>query len=137
MAGIIGTEFRAKYEENKHRFGGSDWFGGLSVWSPNINIFRDPRWGRGQETYLPAFRATVEEGGAHSVMCAYNAANDVPVRDNYPAELAKSHSRLKCASVLAFFSQFWPSNGVTTSFLGWGVIQRTLMQMPSGLDLGV
>ena len=50
-ADVISTEFRAKYLENRHRFGGSDWFGGLTVWSPNINIFRDPRWGRGHETY--------------------------------------------------------------------------------------
>lgn len=139
VADIIGIEFRAKHEENMHRLGGSGWFGGLTVWSPNINIFRDPRWGRGQETYgedpyltsrlgvafvkglqgdnprylrtvatpkhfavhsgpeasrhkddihpsahdledtyLPAFRAAVVEGGAESVMCAYNAVNGVP-----------------------------------------------------------
>ena len=139
VADIISIEFRAKYLEKQHRFGGSDWFGGLTVWSPNINIFRDPRWGRGQETYgedpyltsrlgvsfvkglqgndprylrtvatpkhygvhsgpepdrhkddihpsahdledtyLPAFRATVMEGGADSVMCAYNSVNGVP-----------------------------------------------------------
>lgn len=143
VADIIGVEFRAKYVENLHRFGGSDWFGGLTVWSPNINIFRDPRWGRGQETYgedpyltlrlgvsfvkglqgddprylrtvatpkhfavhsgpepdrhkedvhpsahdledtyLPAFRATVMEGGANSVMCAYNSVNGVPACAN-------------------------------------------------------
>ena len=46
-----GTEFRAKYYAELHRDGSSDWFKGLTVWSPNINIFRDPRWGRGQETY--------------------------------------------------------------------------------------
>lgn len=51
VADRIGTEFRAKYLEARHRFGGSDWFAGLTIWSPNINIFRDPRWGRGQETY--------------------------------------------------------------------------------------
>lgn len=138
-ADVISTEFRAKHYANQHRFGGSDWFGGLTVWSPNINIFRDPRWGRGQETYgedphltsrlgvafvkglqgsdsrylktvatpkhyavhsgpeasrhrddihpspkdleetyLPAFRATITEGDAQSVMCAYNAVNGVP-----------------------------------------------------------
>ncbi len=139
VANLIGVEFRAKHLAERHRFGGSDWFGGLTVWSPNINIFRDPRWGRGQETYgedpyltsrlgvafvrglqgsdptylrtvatpkhfavhsgpeasrhrddihpsahdladtyLPAFRATVTEGGAQSVMCAYNAVGGVP-----------------------------------------------------------
>jgi beta-glucosidase len=51
VANTIGVEFRAKYVQDRHRLGGSDWFAGLTVWSPNINIFRDPRWGRGQETY--------------------------------------------------------------------------------------
>jgi beta-glucosidase len=50
-AGIIATEFRAKYNEELRTKGDSGWFHGLTVWSPNINIFRDPRWGRGQETY--------------------------------------------------------------------------------------
>ncbi len=138
-ADVISTEFRAKHYANQYRFGGSDWFGGLTVWSPNINIFRDPRWGRGQETYgedpyltarlgvafvkglqgndkrylktvatpkhfavhsgpeasrhrdninpspkdleetyLPAFRATIVEAGAQSLMCAYNAVNGIP-----------------------------------------------------------
>jgi beta-glucosidase len=49
-ADIISTEGRAKYYEaiskNQH-----DIYQGLTFWSPNINIFRDPRWGRGQETY--------------------------------------------------------------------------------------
>jgi beta-glucosidase len=50
IASAISDEFRAKYNDfNKH----SDHarYKGLTVWSPNINIFRDPRWGRGQETY--------------------------------------------------------------------------------------
>ena len=142
-ADTIGIEFRAKHVEDLHRQGGSDWFAGLTVWSPNINIFRDPRWGRGQETYgedpyltsrlgvafvtglqgddarylrvvstpkhfavhsgpepnrhredvqvsahdledtyLPAFRATVMEGHAGSVMCAYNAINGAPACAN-------------------------------------------------------
>ncbi|MBV9881573.1 MAG: glycoside hydrolase family 3 C-terminal domain-containing protein [Sphingomonadaceae bacterium] len=143
VADTIGVEFRAKYVQDRHRLGGSDWFAGLTVWSPNINIFRDPRWGRGQETYgedpyltarlgvafvtglqgsdphylravstpkhfavhsgpepnrhredvhvsahdledtyLPAFRATVMEGHAGSVMCAYNAINGAPACAN-------------------------------------------------------
>lgn len=143
IADVISTEFRAKHYANQHRFGGSDWFGGLTVWSPNINIFRDPRWGRGQETYgedpyltsrlgvafvkglqgddsrylktvatpkhyavhsgpeasrhrddihpsakdleetyLPAFRATVVEAKAQSIMCAYNAVDGVPACAN-------------------------------------------------------
>src|SRR6185312_552818 len=50
-ADVISTEFRAKYVATLHPDGGSDWYQGLTIWSPNINIFRDPRWGRGQETY--------------------------------------------------------------------------------------
>lgn len=131
-ADIISTEARAKHHEFV-RQGDRGRYKGLTFWSPNINIFRDPRWGRGQETYgedpfltsrmgvafvkglqgndpkylkvistpkhfavhsgpepirhsfdaitdmrdlvdtyLPAFRATVVEGGAFSVMGAYN-----------------------------------------------------------------
>src|SRR4029077_2577617 len=116
---------------------------GLTFWSPNINIFRDPRWGRGQETYgedpyltsrmavafikgmqgddpryfkviatakhfavhsgpepsrhefnavpterdlqetyLPAFKASIVEGKAYSVMCAYNSLNGSPACAN-------------------------------------------------------
>ena len=136
---VISTEFRAKFLERVHPDGGSDFYRGLTVWSPNINIFRDPRWGRGQETYgedpyltgqmgiafiqglqgndpkflrtiatakhfavhsgpesnrhredvhpspydledtyLPAFRATVTEGKVESIMCVYNAVDGVP-----------------------------------------------------------
>jgi beta-glucosidase len=138
MAIVIGTEGRASYVRGM-RDGHSDIFEGLDFWAPNINIFRDPRWGRGQETYgedpfltarmgvafvtgiqgddpkyyrvistpkhyavhsgpettrhiadvkvskhdevdtyLPAFRATVTEGKAGSVMCAYNSINGQP-----------------------------------------------------------
>ena len=46
------TEFRAQYNERMQRGSGEDEkFHSLSVWTPNVNIFRDPRWGRGQETY--------------------------------------------------------------------------------------
>src|SRR5438128_8284219 len=131
-ADVISTEARAKYND-AIRSGDHGRYKGLTFWSPNINIFRDPRWGRGQETYgedpyltgrmgvefvkglqgsdpkyfkvistpkhyavhsgpesdrhrfdattdqrdlyetyLPAFEACVREGGAYSVMCAYN-----------------------------------------------------------------
>jgi beta-glucosidase len=134
----IATEARAKYNQAQ-RDGNHSIYFGLDFWSPNINIFRDPRWGRGQETlgedpflsgklgvafvtgmqgndpkylkviatpkhyavhsgpelmrhgfnvnasphdledtYLPAFRATVVEGHADSVMCAYNAVDGAP-----------------------------------------------------------
>src|SRR6266581_8774474 len=50
VADVISTEARAKHHEfvrhNQHAR-----YQGLTFWSPNINIFRDPRWGRGQETY--------------------------------------------------------------------------------------
>ncbi|MBN1777394.1 MAG: glycoside hydrolase family 3 C-terminal domain-containing protein [Clostridiales bacterium] len=46
----VSTEARAKYNMQSE-LGDRDIYKGLSVWSPNINIFRDPRWGRGQETY--------------------------------------------------------------------------------------
>lgn len=50
IADIISTEGRAKYHENVRK-GDRDIYKGLTFWSPNINIFRDPRWGRGHETY--------------------------------------------------------------------------------------
>ena len=138
VADVISTEARAKYNEairnNDHSR-----YHVLTFWSPNINIFRDPRWGRGQETYgedpfltgrmavafiqglqgadphyfkviatakhyavhsgpepsrhrfdvrpsqrdledtyLPAFRAAIDDGKADSVMCAYNAVDGIP-----------------------------------------------------------
>ncbi len=50
IAGVISEEARAKYN-GQSRHGDRDIYKGLTVWSPNINIFRDPRWGRGHETY--------------------------------------------------------------------------------------
>jgi beta-glucosidase len=50
VATVISTEFRAKYNDAQSK-GDHSRFKGLTVWSPNVNIFRDPRWGRGQETY--------------------------------------------------------------------------------------
>jgi beta-glucosidase len=141
-ARVISTEARAKYNQAQRDSNHSIYFG-LTFWSPNINIFRDPRWGRGQETYgedpfltaklgvafvkglqgddpkyletvatpkhyavhsgpelkrhgfdvnpsphdledtyLPAFRATVVEGHAGSAMCAYNAIDGEPACAN-------------------------------------------------------
>jgi len=142
VAGVISTEARAKYNQ-AIREGNHDIYYGLTFWSPNINIFRDPRWGRGQETYgedpyltarmgvafvtgmqgddprsprviatpkhfavhsgpessrhrfnvqpsphdledtyLPAFRATITEAHAQSIMCAYNAVDGAPACAN-------------------------------------------------------
>lgn len=50
VADQIATECRAKYNAYSAE-GDRDIYKGLTLWSPNINIFRDPRWGRGQETY--------------------------------------------------------------------------------------
>jgi len=135
VATVIGDEGRAKHHEAERR-GQRARYQGLNFWSPNINIFRDPRWGRGQETYgedpfltsrmgvefvkglqgedpryvkvgatakhyavhsgpeatrhffdvhpserdlyetyLPAFRALVQEGHVTAVMAAYNRVN--------------------------------------------------------------
>jgi len=135
VATAISDEARAKHHQAV-REGNRDIYYGLTFWSPNINIFRDPRWGRGQETYgedpyltacmgvafvrglqgddpdylkvvatpkhyavhsgpeesrhhfdaqvserdlretyLPAFEATIREGGAWSIMGAYNRTN--------------------------------------------------------------
>jgi beta-glucosidase len=142
MAVDISIEGRIKHAQAE-RAGHSDIFEGLDFWAPNINIFRDPRWGRGQETYgedpfltsrmgvafvtgmqgdnpkyyrvistpkhyavhsgpeptrhtddvtvskhdeldtyLPAFRATVTEAQAGSVMCAFNSINGEPACAN-------------------------------------------------------
>ena len=137
IADVIAQEARAKYN-GQSRHGDRDIYKGLTVWSPNINIFRDPRWGRGHETYgedpyltsrlgvrfikglqgsgkylkvaacskhfavhsgpeavrhhfdakanakdmnetyLPAFEATVREAEVESVMGAYNRVNGEP-----------------------------------------------------------
>ncbi|MBD7914442.1 glycoside hydrolase family 3 C-terminal domain-containing protein [Clostridium sp. Sa3CUN1] len=50
VAKVISTEARAKYNENTKK-DDRDIYKGITLWSPNINIFRDPRWGRGHETY--------------------------------------------------------------------------------------
>jgi beta-glucosidase len=50
MATAIGVEGRIKHVQAE-RAGHSNIFEGLDFWAPNVNIFRDPRWGRGQETY--------------------------------------------------------------------------------------
>jgi beta-glucosidase len=138
MASVISDEARAKHHEYV-RNGSFGRYRGLTFWSPNINIFRDPRWGRGQETYgedpfltgklavqfihglqgndpkyfktvatvkhfavhsgpeperhtfdavvserdlretyLPHFEMGIREGGAYSLMCAYNRVDGKP-----------------------------------------------------------
>src|SRR5439155_13328158 len=143
VADVISTEARAKYND-AIQHGNTGRYYGLTFWSPNINIFRDPRWGRGQEsygedpyltsriavafvtglqgddpnylktvstpkhfavhsgpevlrhrfdvpvsphdladTYTPAFRATIMEGKANSLMCAYNSVRGEPACANH------------------------------------------------------
>lgn len=50
VADVIAVEGRAKFNIQEE-FGDRDIYKGLTFWSPNVNIFRDPRWGRGHETY--------------------------------------------------------------------------------------
>ncbi|NQE62672.1 glycoside hydrolase family 3 C-terminal domain-containing protein [Caulobacter sp. RHG1] len=64
VADVISTEFRAKYVDKVGADGSAAQYRGLTVWSPNINIFRDPRWGRGQETYGEDPHLTAEIGVA-------------------------------------------------------------------------
>lgn len=51
VASAIADEGRAKYHEALRKNGANQIYQGLTFWSPNVNIFRDPRWGRGQETW--------------------------------------------------------------------------------------
>ena len=50
LGDVVSTEGRAKYNIQQ-KFSDTDIYKGLTFWAPNVNIFRDPRWGRGQETY--------------------------------------------------------------------------------------
>lgn len=52
LADVISTEARAKHHETaRANAGATGRYQGLTIWSPNVNLFRDPRWGRGQECY--------------------------------------------------------------------------------------
>ena len=51
MGDIASSEGRALFNEDMKHGKTGDIYRGLTYWTPNINIFRDPRWGRGQETY--------------------------------------------------------------------------------------
>ncbi len=59
----ISTEARGKFNAQQ-RYGDRDIYKGLTMWSPNVNIFRDPRWGRGHETYGEDPFLTGRLGGA-------------------------------------------------------------------------
>lgn len=64
VAEAIADEGRAKFHETFRRKGYTDLYQGLTFWSPNVNIFRDPRWGRGQETWGEDPYLTGEMGAA-------------------------------------------------------------------------
>lgn len=64
IASAVGDEARAKYHEALRRKGSTLIYQGLTMWSPNVNIFRDPRWGRGQETWGEDPFLTGEMGAA-------------------------------------------------------------------------
>ena len=64
LGDVAATEGRAKYNEAAAR-GDRDIYKGLTFWSPNINIFRDPRWGRGHETYGEDPHLTTQLGKAY------------------------------------------------------------------------
>jgi beta-glucosidase len=64
VASVIGDEARAKHHETMRRNGRTEIYQGLTFWSPNVNIFRDPRWGRGQETWGEDPYLTGEMGSA-------------------------------------------------------------------------
>ncbi len=61
---VTSTEARAKYNSYT-KYGDRDIYKGLTLWAPNINIFRDPRWGRGHETYGEDPFLTAENGKAY------------------------------------------------------------------------
>jgi len=65
IGSVVGDEARAKYHEALRRKGSTGIYQGLTMWSPNINIFRDPRWGRGQETWGEDPFLTGEMGAAY------------------------------------------------------------------------
>ncbi|MDD6041054.1 MAG: glycoside hydrolase family 3 N-terminal domain-containing protein, partial [Clostridia bacterium] len=64
LGDVASTEGRAKYNALSAP-GDRDIYTGLTFWSPNINIFRDPRWGRGHETYGEDPFLTAEMGKAY------------------------------------------------------------------------
>ncbi|KAH7245147.1 glycoside hydrolase superfamily [Fusarium tricinctum] len=80
---VIGTESRA--------WANGGYGGGVNYWTPNVNPFKDPRWGRGSETpgedalHVSRYARSMEctrDSKAGSIMCAYNAVNGIPACAN-------------------------------------------------------
>lgn len=194
VADTISTEGRAKYN-NQQKFNDTDIYKGLTFWSPNVNIFRDPRWGRGHETfgedpyltsrlgvsfvngiqghdenymkaaacakhfavhsgpedirhsfnaevsntdlyetYLPAFKACVQEGKVEAVMGAYNRTNGDPccgnkrlLQDILRNEWGfKGHVTSDCWAI----KDFYEGHNVVD-----GPLEAAAMAMSNGCDL--
>lgn len=194
VASAISTEGRAKFNVQQ-KFNDTDIYKGLTFWSPNINIFRDPRWGRGHETfgedpyltsrlgvrfveglqghdenymkaaacakhfavhsgpedlrhefdakvsrqdmyetYLPAFKACVQEAKVEAVMGAYNRTNGEPccgsrtllkdiLRDEWGF---KGHVVSDCWAI----KDFHGGHGVTS-----GPVESVSLAVANGCDL--
>ena len=96
-ATAISDEARAKYNEYR-KFGSTEIYQGLTYWSPNINIFRDPRWGRGHETYgeFGFDGYVVSDCGA---ICDINRFHHLTEDEAESAALAVNHGcTLNCGS---------------------------------------
>lgn len=194
VADAISTEGRAKFNLQQ-KYDDTDIYKGLTFWSPNVNIFRDPRWGRGHETfgedpyltsrmgvrfveglqghdenymkaaacakhfavhsgpedlrhsfnavvskqdlyetYLPAFKACVQEGKVEAVMGAYNRTNGEPccgsktlLQDILRKEWGfQGHVVSDCWAI----RDFHEGHGVTG-----GAMESAAMAMNNGCDL--
>ena len=90
VASAIGDEGRAKYHAALRRKGHTGIYQGLTFWSPNINIFRDPRWGRGQETWGEDPFLTGEMGSAF--VCGLQRARRYPFEYLKAAACAKHYA---------------------------------------------
>ncbi len=194
IADAVSTEARAKFNMQQ-KYTDSDIYKGITCWAPNVNIFRDPRWGRGhetfgedpyltsrlgvryiqglqghdenymkvaacakhfaahsgpeslrhefnaitteqdmRETYLPAFKACVQQGGVEAVMGAYNRTNGEPccgskyllkdiLRDEWGFE---GHVVSDCWAI----KDFYEGHGVSV-----GPVDAVALAMNNGCDL--
>ncbi len=194
MATAISDEARAKHHEYA-RNGTYHRYQGLTIWSPNINIFRDPRWGRGQETYgedpfltgriaynfiqglqgddpeylktvatvkhfavhsgpeperhefnavvgerdfwetyMPMFETGIVDGGAYSLMCAYNRVNGEAAcaSDELLMDILRDRWNFDGFVV----SDYWALNDIHNDHaLAKDAVEASAMALRSGTDL--
>ena len=102
----VSDEARVKAQQAK-RSGDIKRYQGLSFWTPNINIFRDPRWGRGQETYGEDPYLTAKMGlavvrGLQGM--SYDGLPNYPILPNHPNTPTKYKKLLACAKHFAVHS---------------------------------